>query len=96
MTWFFDVYLYEAALPELLQTQDGGKLTLRWKTPKGKPFPLPVEVSIDGAVQLVPMTGGTATIDVPAGAHVVVDPASRVLKRSEAIEAYQRRVARGG
>lgn len=94
--WFFDVYLREAALPELLETRDGSKLTLRWKTPHDRPFPLPVEVSVDGAVQLVPMTGGTAAIDVPAGAHIVVDPSSRVLKRSEAIEAYQRRMLGGG
>jgi hypothetical protein len=31
---------------------------------------------------------------VPAGTHVVVDPASRILKRSLAIEAYQRRMGR--
>jgi aminopeptidase N len=95
-SWFFDVYLRQAALPELIDTREGSRLTLRWKAPGGKPFPLPVEVSIDGSVQRVPMTGGTATIDVPAGAHVVIDPASRVLKRSEAIEAYQRRMMRGG
>lgn len=88
--WFFDVYLRQAALPELIQTREGGKLTLSWKAPNGKPFPLPVEVQVDGKVQLVPMTGGAATIDVPAGAHVVVDPASRLLKRSEAVEAVQK------
>jgi hypothetical protein len=42
-------------------------------------------------VQLVPMTGGTATLEVPERAHVVVDPASRLLKRSAAVEAVQRR-----
>ncbi|MES2444476.1 MAG: M1 family metallopeptidase [Pseudomonadota bacterium] len=94
--WFFDVYLREAALPELIETKEGGKLTLRWKAPKGKPFPLPVEVSVDGAVRLVPMTGGSATIEIPAGAHVVVDPASRLLKRNTAIDAFQRRMMRGG
>jgi len=88
--WFFDVYLRQAALPVLSDTREGNRLTLRWKAPGGKPFPLPVEVSVDGVVQLVPMTGGTATLEVPAGAHVVVDPASRVLKQSDAIDAYQR------
>src|ERR1044072_2430094 len=89
--WFFDVYLREAALPELAENRDGGKLTLRGKPPAGKPFPLPVEVSVDGAVRLLPMTGGTATIDVPEDAHVVVDPASRGLTRNATREAYQRR-----
>ena len=90
MTWFFQVYLREAALPELLQTREGGRLTLRWKTPKDKPFPLPVEVQIDDHVEKVAMTGGTGSIAVPADAHVVVDPASRILKRSTAVEAMQR------
>jgi len=93
-SWFFDVYLKQAALPELIERRDGGTLTLTWKAPNGKPFPLPVEVLVGDRLQLVPMTGGTAKIDVGAGAHVVVDPSSRLLKRSTAIEAYQRRMGR--
>ncbi|MDT8757489.1 M1 family metallopeptidase [Sphingomonas psychrotolerans] len=90
LTWFFDVYLREAALPELLQSREHGRLTLNWKAPGNKPFPLPVEVQVDGQVETVAMTGGTGSIAVPASAHVVVDPASRILKRSEAVEAAQR------
>jgi aminopeptidase N len=90
MSWFFDVYLREAALPEIIQTRDGERLTLKWKTPNDKPFPLPIEVQVDGDVRTVAMRGGTETITIPAGAHVVVDPASRILKRSEAVEAAQR------
>jgi aminopeptidase N len=89
MGWFFDVYLREAALPELVQTREAWRLTLRWKTPKSKPFPLPIEVQVDGKVETVAMNGGTGSIAVPADAHVVIDPASRVLKRSEAVEAFQ-------
>ena len=96
MDWFFAVYLREAALPELIETRQGDRLTLRWKTPKGKPFPLPVEVQIDGKVETVAMTGGTGSIAVPADAHVVVDPASRILKRSAAVEAVQAQQRRGG
>jgi aminopeptidase N len=33
MDWFFDVYLRQAALPELIETREGDRLTLRWKTP---------------------------------------------------------------
>jgi hypothetical protein len=35
------------------------------------------------------MPGGSATVTVPAGAHVVIDPAARVLRRSVAVEEYQ-------
>ncbi|WP_159714543.1 M1 family metallopeptidase [Sphingomonas sp. AX6] len=88
-SWFFDVYLRQAALPELVETREGNRLTLTWKAPDGIPFPLPVEVQVGGKVRLLPMTGGTATLDIPAGAHIVVDPMARLLKRSAAIEAMQ-------
>jgi aminopeptidase N len=87
--WFFDVYLKQAELPELIENRTGGKLSLKWKTPGDKPFPLPIEVSIDGKVQLVAMPRGAATLDVAPSAHVVIDPASRVLRRSKAVEEYQ-------
>ena len=87
--WFFDVYLRQAALPELKQTRTGTTLTLAWVAPGGGRFPMPVEVRIGDRVQRVPMTAGRATLTVPAGAHVVVDPNARVLKRSIAVEEYQ-------
>jgi aminopeptidase N len=93
--WFFDVYLYQAALPELVETRDGNTLRLRWKAPGDKRFPLPVEVSIDGVVQRVAMTGGSGSIAIPAGAHVVVDPQSRILRRSAAVDAFQAYSQRG-
>jgi aminopeptidase N len=89
MNWFFDIYLRQPALPELLQSREGDRLTLRWKTPGDRPFPLPVEVQVDGKVRTLTMENGTASIAVPADAHVVVDPAARILKRSEAVEAFQ-------
>ena len=92
MNWFFDVYLKQAALPELIEERRDGTLALRWKTPANKPFPLPVEVAVDGEVTQVAMEGGKAELAVPAGAHVVIDPHARVLRRSEAVEAFQRYV----
>ena len=89
LQWFFDVYLYQAALPHLAQTRAGNQLTLAWKAPGGKPFPLPIEVAVDGIVQTVPMTGGIATITVSPDAHVVVDPMSRVLKQDDDVDAYR-------
>ncbi len=89
LQWFFDVYLYSGPLPDLIQSRNGTKLTLTWKTDGNKPFPMPVEVQVGDTVTKVAMPGGTATIDVPEGAHVVVDPMSRILKRSADIEAFQ-------
>ncbi len=91
--WFFDVYLDEAALPDLVETREAGRLTLQWKTPKDKPFPMPIDVAVDGNVTRLAMTRGRDTLTVPEGAHVVLDPMARVLRRSAAIEAVQAQAA---
>src|SRR3546814_7683956 len=57
--WFFDVYFYQAKLPRLVQTREGGLLKLRWQVPGDLPFPMPVEVRVDGKVVTLPMTDGT-------------------------------------
>ena len=87
--WFFDVYLYEAAQPELLETREGGDLVLKWKTPKDKPFPMPVEVKVGDRLVTMPMADGTGRVTVGDSAPVIVDPASKILRRQPYIEAYQ-------
>ena len=89
LTWFFRGYLYQAALPDLRQTRSGGELALEWVTGDGGVFPMPIEVEIDGRIQTVPMTAGRGRIAVPEGAHVLIDPASKVLRRLEFIEAWK-------
>jgi len=89
--WFFDVYLRQAALPDLTMTRTGNRVDLAWTVPGGGAFPMPVEVSVDGKVQTIAMPNGRGSIgNVPAGAHVVLDPDARILRRSEAVEEMQR------
>lgn len=85
--WFFDVYLRQAKLPVLDVQRAGGRLTLAWQAPNGAPFPMPVEVSVDGKVQRVEMPGGRATLPVAEGATVRIDPRSRLLKHEPALPA---------
>jgi aminopeptidase N len=87
--WFFDVYMYEPQQPELLETREGGDLVLRWKTPKDKPFPMPVEIKVGDKLVSVPMTGGTGRVTVGDTVPVIVDPASKVLRRQPYLEVYQ-------
>ena len=84
--WFFDVYLRQAALPELIETRSTGALTLRWEVPGDLPFTVPVEVQVGRERRTVAVPGSIA---VPDDAHVVIDPDARVLKRPVAVEEYQ-------
>ena len=87
--WFFDVYAYSAALPELLATRDATGLSLQWKAPGGKPFPMPLQVRVDGRDVDVPMAGGRGHVDLPAHALYTIDPHSRVLRALPHIQAWQ-------
>ncbi len=89
LTWFFRGYLYQAPLPDLRQTRANGELALEWVTGDGGAFPMPVEVEVDGRLQTVPMTGGRGRIAVADGAHVLIDPAGKVLRRLAYIEEWK-------
>ena len=88
--WFFDVYLRQAQLPELIATRDGGRLKVSWKVPHGLPFPMPVEVQVDGRLHYLKMANGSETIVVPPSAHVVLDPEARILEQSDAADNYRK------
>lgn len=87
--WFFDAYLYQAALPDLQVERSGDQLRLRWKTPQDRLFPMPVDFTVDGQPRRATMAGGAETLTVPAGAHIILDPNAHVLRRSDSVEAYQ-------
>lgn len=87
--WFFNVYLYQAALPELSVVRDDDTLRLVWKAPAELPFPMPVEVRVGQEVHQLPMSLGFGDVYLPAGATYTIDPHSRVLRRAEHIEQYQ-------
>jgi aminopeptidase N len=88
--WFFDVYLYTAALPELQSTRDASGLTLVWKTAGDRPFPMPVDVRVGDRVHTLPMTSGRGHIAVPDGATVTIDPGSKILRHEPHIDAFQK------
>jgi aminopeptidase N len=91
--WFFDVYLYRAALPELLAERDASGLALRWKTPDAIAFPVPVEVRIggnDGRTVTVPMADGRGHVDLPAGELYTLDPQSKLLREEPRFAAAQK------
>lgn len=83
LDWLFEVYLRRADLPDLRVKRDAGTLKLRWEAPDDLPFPMPVEVDVDGERRLVEVGNGMVEIRVPASARVTIDPDDWVLRVKE-------------
>jgi aminopeptidase N len=49
LDWFFDVYVRNAPLPNLVEEVVEGELRLSWSHPTQLPFPMPVEVEVAGS-----------------------------------------------
>jgi aminopeptidase N len=79
LDWFFELYLRQPKLPRLVTETSGNALDLRWETPNNLPFPMPVDVEVNGKIQRVEMKDGKASIKV-TGTAPVVDPKGWVLK----------------
>jgi aminopeptidase N len=94
LDWFFQAYMYQAALPELVARRSAGTLELTWKTAAGTPFPMPVDVRVgvgaEARVVTLPMTDGRGSIALPPGATCTLDPRSKILRREARFEIFQR------
>ncbi|MEO1201875.1 MAG: M1 family metallopeptidase [Pseudomonadota bacterium] len=80
VSWLVETYLREVGMPELKQEREDGRLTLSWEVPGGRPFPMPVEVSVNGVVSEVRITSDSGSIRAPAMARVIVDPDSKIMR----------------
>ena len=89
LDWLFELYLRQPKLPKLvtsileLPREPKSKplkvLQMAWDTPENMPFPMPVEVEINGKIERVEMPGGKAEVNF-LGATPIVDPKGWVLK----------------
>ena len=88
LDWFFELYLRQPKLPKLIAaiTIDSASsgshpqiMELQWQTPNGMPFPMPVDVEINGKIQRVRMPDGKGRVEF-TGTVPVVDPKGWVLK----------------
>ena len=80
--WFFEVYLRQPELPQLIEERSGKTVVLSWKVPGGRPFPMPVPFSTEGKVQRVEMPKGTVSVPLPPGGRYDVDPDDWILKQA--------------
>ena len=80
LDWFFDLYLRQPKLPKLVSEVAGNTLSLRWETPDNMPFPMPIDIEINGKTQRIEMKDGKGTVSFTATAPVI-DPKGWVLKQ---------------
>jgi len=77
--WLFDVYLYQAALPELIDSTVGDVRTLSWKVPADKPFPMPVPVVLNGQPTVLDFSKGP--VQLKGSDHLQIDPEMQILRQ---------------
>jgi aminopeptidase N len=77
--WLFDVYLYQAALPELMDSTVGDVRTLSWKVPADKPFPMPVPVVLNGQPTVLDFSKGP--VQLKAQDQLQIDPEMQILRQ---------------
>ena len=88
LSWFFDVYLFQASLPELIVESTETGMTLSWLVENNKPFPMPLEVSINGEIKTYDLAE-PKSIKVHPTDVVIFDPHSKVLRHLPHIERYR-------
>ena len=87
-TWLFKAYLYEKDLPKLVANRSADKITYQWKLAKDLAFYMPVEVSVNGKVTVLPMTDMKGEITINSTDIVITDPKAKVLRDMPFIDAY--------
>lgn len=79
LDWFFEVYFRQPELPRLSMIVNGDRIDFKWNVPNDMPFPMPVEISVDGKIEKLAMKDGKATV-YTKGVTPVIDPKGLVLK----------------
>ena len=80
LAWFWELYLRQPALPELISEVKDGSLHLAWKTPNNLPFPMPVDVQIGSKVTRVEMPDGAAVVPLRGAREFTIDPLNWILR----------------
>jgi len=82
LSWFFETYVRNPALPQLKIVRDGTEATIFWTHPLDDvPFPMPIEIEVDGKIQRLEMPDfGSTTLTVSESSEIHLDPRNRVLR----------------
>lgn len=81
-TWFFDVYLYSAELPELIKEERNGEKYLHWSTPEDKPFEMPVEIKYGDERYTVQINTEPKSVG-STDTEIEIDPNNWILRKGQ-------------
>lgn len=79
LSWLFEIYLRKDNLPVLSKKRDNEQLTLEWSTVDDIPFPMPVEIIVDGERKILTPDNGKMVIKVSENSEIEIDPDDWVL-----------------
>ena len=79
LDWLFEMYLRQPKLPKLVTSVSGNTMNMSWETPNNMPFPMPIDVEVNGKIQRVEMKNGKGSVSF-TGTAPVVDPKGWVLR----------------
>ena len=80
VAWLVETYLRETGMPKLNTSRANRQLVLEWSVPGGRPFPMPVTVSVDGVETVVEISSEGGTLAVHDAARLIIDPDSKILR----------------
>ena len=88
LTWFFDIYVFNAALPELKVKRDNTSMTFNWKTINNLPFPMPLELRVNGELKTLDLQRNNV-LSLKDSDVVIVDPNGKILREEKYINQYR-------
>lgn len=80
LNWFFDVYVRQAALPQLEKNIENNVLFLKWKTTDQLPFPMPVSIKTGKEWRRIEIPVQGIKIPFDGKEAPVIDPEGWILK----------------
>ena len=96
LSWFFEVYLRSAAVPDLVSKQDDGDALLEWKTEGDLPFNMPVPVRANGELSRIDFSGNSARLEGVSIKDVQIDPFMQILRKLPSLPTCEERKAETG
>jgi aminopeptidase N len=84
LDWFFEVYVRQPQLPQLVAERTGDRIRVSWDVPSGIAFPMPLDVLLNGRRQRISLpAGGSSEVTLPEPGDIVIDPDSWVLRANQ-------------